>query len=103
MQGDDEGRMNALAQEALGSAAPDSQMSVDRHPEEALRQTGLWIETGLQIEQRPADVMLLCPERDLLARVEGPEALVTPRPCQLTGKPCVRELTDGERAVVVDS
>ena len=101
VQRDDEGGVQALAGQVIGSASPDAQMLIDGHLEKAPRQTRVGIEAGLEVEQRPADVMLLGSQHDLLARLDRAEALIAPPPCQLTRQPCVRELANHERAFVV--
>ena len=64
-------------------------------------QSRLLTPAGLEVEQRPADVVLLGAQDDLLAGVGSGEAVVSPSPCKLPGEPRMRELSDRDRALVV--
>src|SRR6185437_13479623 len=76
-------------------------MLLDRRLQEAARQTALGAAAGLQVEEGPADVVLLGPERDLLLRVGGGKAVVAPRARELSREPCMRELADRQRSVLL--
>src|SRR4029079_13057450 len=80
--------------------APDLQVVVDGELEEAARQARVGVPTRREVEQRPAHVVLLGAQGHVLARLHAPEALVAPPARQLPGQPGVRELADGQRAVL---
>ena len=81
----------------------DGQVLIDGRLEEAARKAGVLVEAGLNIERRPADVVLLRPKGNLLARLDGAEPGVAPATRQLTREPGVGQLADAERAAVIEA
>ena len=79
--------MEALSQEEVRRIAPDGKVLVDGQLEKIARQPRLGTETRFEIEACPTDVMLLRPERDLLARVGRGESIIPPYARKLAGEP----------------
>ena len=95
--------METLSQEELRRVAPDGEVLLDAQVEKIARQAGLGVQARFEIEACPTDVMLLRPERDLLARVRRGKLIVAPCARELAGEPCVGELSDRERPLVIET
>src|SRR5205814_3198348 len=65
--------------------------------EEVARQAGFGVERRLQVKRRPADVVLLGAQHDLLEGLWRGHPLVAPCTSELAGDPRMRELADHQR------
>ena len=91
---DEKGGVAALGDERPRPGEVNGEVDRERRRCERVREAGLAIEGGRLLPLRPAGVVLLGRQHDLLERAHVSEEIVAPGPPELTARPAVRGLGD---------